>query len=829
MVVSPVHGADGGPVTLHLWGGNWGIPPKDATDAWQRAQRAVFERFQQLHPNVRIVSANGIEVQGPASESGFLMAMAGGTAPDVFYVNLRKLDSYISQNFLYPLNEYVAKDPEVMQRVHPIIRDIVTVNGKTYCIPWFQCVMALNYRKDLFKEAGLDPDKPPRTWDEFYDDCKRLTIPEKGQWGFGFAATPQGTPYHWIDFLWQAGGDVVRQEPNGQWRAVFNSPQGVTALKFYRKLVADPWTRASDGQVFHGVAARSMSYPQDIADGKFGMWFAYSTDIAASKSDVNPSLIGMAALPAGPAGRANEINAGMWGMNSQIKDKPVRDAAWEYIKFMGSEEAERIRTKAYVEAGLSKLVNPDKLQKYGYTEYLRGVPKSWMDANTEGFKHGHPEPHGKNCDMIYTEMDYPFQAIALNPRLDPKKLLDDCAGKINTKLLGFTPPGEMDHKRRIGWIVFAFVLVGLGSMTAIQITRLARAHAEDSGVNTVGEGHRALPHGRPNRAEGGHSGPPLPTTPTPSRTHTFQYHLVPWLFMAPAVLTILVWAYYPLLRGMVMAFQDYRILGGSHFVGLDNFIEAVGRDTFWIAILNSLIYAVMSLALGFFVPIILALMLNEVPRGKMFFRTVYYLPAVTSVLVIMFLWKWFYDPSPRGLFNTLIAFYNQAAISFSHLIPAVSHWVIPSQTWLQNPKLAMLCVILPGIWAGAGPGSIIYLAAMKSIPEDMYEAADLDGASVWRKVWSITLPTLKPLIIINFVGAFIGSFKAMENIFIMTGGGPLNATHTIGLEIWYNAFMYLKFGYATAAAWIMGSMLIGFTMYQLKILRNVRFSAGGQG
>lgn len=299
--------------------------------------------------------------------------------------------------------------------------------------------------------------------------------------------------------------------------------------------------------------------------------------------------------------------------------------------------------------------------------------------------------------------------------------------------------------------------------------------------------------------------------------------------MAPAVLTILVWAYYPLLRGMVMAFQDYRILGGSHFVGLDNFIEAVGRDTFWIAILNSLIYAVMSLALGFFVPIILALMLNEVPRGKMFFRTVYYLPAVTSVLVIMFLWKWFYDPSPRGLFNTLIAFYNQAAISFSHLIPAVSHWVIPSQTWLQNPKLAMLCVILPGIWAGAGPGSIIYLAAMKSIPEDMYEAADLDGASVWRKVWSITLPTLKPLIIINFVGAFIGSFKAMENIFIMTGGGPLNATHTIGLEIWYNAFMYLKFGYATAAAWIMGSMLIGFTMYQLKILRNVRFSAGGQG
>jgi ABC-type sugar transport system permease subunit len=95
-------------------------------------------------------------------------------------------------------------------------------------------------------------------------------------------------------------------------------------------------------------------------------------------------------------------------------------------------------------------------------------------------------------------------------------------------------------------------------------------------------------------------------------------------------------------------------------------------------------------------------------------------------------------------------------------------------------------------------------------------------------VWHITVPSLKPLIIINFVGVFIGSFKVMENIFIMTGGGPLNATHTISLEIWYNAFMYLRFGYATAAAWIMGSMLIGFTMYQLRILKHVRFSTSGR-
>jgi multiple sugar transport system permease protein len=725
------------------------------------------------------------------------MAMAGGTAPDVFYVNFRKLHSYVEQNFLYPLNEYIAKNPEVLSRIHPTVRKVLNVNGKIYCLPWFQCAMALYYRKDLYKEAGLDPNKPPRDWNEFYEYCKKLTIPEKGQYGFGFAAWPQGTSYHWCNFLWQAGGEVVAQTKNGEWRAVFNSPAGVTALKFYRKLVAGEWVRESDGKHFRGVAVRTTSYTQDIMQGKIAQWFAYSTDIVSNRSDFNPSLIGIAPLPAGPAGRANEINAGMWGMNSQIKDPRVRDAAWEYIKFMASEEADRVRTKAYVESGLGKLVNPDKLEKYGYTEYLRMIPKSWVEANKEAFKHGRPEPHGKNCEMIYTELDEPLERITLNPNEDPKKLLDDCARKINAKLLGYAPPGVMEKKRRIAWATFSFLVLLVGYAATSQIKKLARSHTDENTESRIVRGKKTV-------------------------------HLVAWLFMAPAVISILIWAYYPLIRGMTMAFQDYRILGGGKFIGLDNFIEAVEQETFWRGILNSLLYAALSLGIGFFVPIFLALMLHEVPRGKIFFRTLYYLPAVTSGLVILFLWKWFYDPSPQGLFNTIITYYNEVAQTLAkHIHPWLSHLQISHQTWLQDPKLAMICVILPSIWAGAGPGSIIYLAALKSIPEEIYEAADLDGAGIWSKIWRITIPTLMPLIVINFVGAFIGAFKAMENVFVMTGGGPLYATHTIGLEIWYNAFMYLKFGYATAAAWIMGSMLIGFTMYQLRILRNVRFSAAG--
>jgi len=144
--------------------------------------------------------------------------------------------------------------------------------------------------------------------------------------------------------------------------------------------------------------------------------------------------------------------------------------------------------------------------------------------------------------------------------------------------------------------------------------------------------------------------------------------------------------------------------------------------------------------------------------------------------------------------------------------------------WLGNPQLAMFAVVLPGIWAGAGAGSILYLAALKNIATERYEAADLDGATWVQKIRFITLPGLKPLILINLLGVFIAGFKAMENVFVLTQGGPLNATRTIGLEVWQNAFMFLKFGYATAAAWVMGSILIGFTVIQIQSLLKMRFT-----
>lgn len=775
------------PITLRIGGaGSFKLPGKNDTAPRYRADRAIVEAFERQHPNIRLESAQGLRIQGPAAEANLLLQFAAGSAPDVVYVNFRESATYIGQGFLEPLDNYLANDPGVGQRINPVIMNVLkdVGHGHIYSIPYAQFVQALYYRKDIFRAAGLDPDKPPTTWDEFYNDSKLLTDQDKGVWGFEFGTDPDAAGYWWVNFLWQAGGDVIQKNNKGEWQAAFNTPQGVEALSFYKKLMCDPWV-APNGKTYKGVATHSSNMGQDRSRGKVAMWFQYQSNVIANTADtttLNPSLIGIAPMPKGPTGiTANEINAAMWGISSQIKDPRIREAAWEFVRFMSSDEADRIRTKSYVEAGLGNTVNPESLYKYGYGDFTSPQSKSWLEANRTLFQHGKPEPYGENMNQIYVLLGTPLADIERDPKLDPKKLLDAAAKEVNSKLTGYVNPAEMT-RRRIGALT-GFILFALIAGTILMYQ-----------FRSVFGGLKKSLSAEQSQTAGA----------------SVKTHLVAWIFMIPAVITILLWMYYPLCRGLVMAFQDYRILGGSRFIGLDNFIDVFHQPTFWYGLRTSIWFTVYSLGLGFFLPIFLALGLSEIPKGKMLYRTMYYLPAVTSGLIIVFLWKWFEDSSPQGLFNAILH-----TASMGHIQPV---------KWLEDVNTALIATVLPRIWAAAGPGCIIYLAALKGVPEEMYEAADLDGAGIWTKIRHITLPTLKPLILINLVGATIGAFQASESMLVMTGGGPLYATHTLGLEIFYNAFLYLRFGYATAAAWIMGMLLIGFTLFQLRILKDLKFS-----
>lgn len=760
-----------------MGGKSWGIPPKEASDPRSQARRAIFEAFHKAHPDIRVVNAGGLEVVGNTIESAFLMSMAGDTAPDVFYVNFRQYYSFIEQGFCRPLDDFIARDPHSMTRVSPIVKEVLkSYDGRIYAMPWFQVANGLYYRKDHFIEAGLDPSKPPRTWSELHEYAKKLTESKPGRVGFSLAKA-----YHWSNLLWQAGGEIVVPGEGGYWKAAFASEAGVAALDFYRRLMTERWV-GKDGKERGPAAQDVMSHNADIQAGKVSMWFSYTNDVMLNTSDINPALLGVARMPEGPAGHANEINAGMWAINAQVRDPAKLEACWKFIQFFAGEEAAKVNAIKFVELGLGSLVNPVLLKRYGFDDLASQVDPMFVKANEALFLSGKPEPYGRNCQQVYVVLDGALDRALLEPSTPAIKILQETAKQMDQKLLGYTPAEVQQVRRAWAWGVLGIiVLIGLA---------LLRPAWRSAGAVAYRPNSRLL---------------------TKPQTRFF------WLCIMPAAALIALWAYYPLARGLVIAFQDYKLVKGSTWVGLDNFISVFTQPIFYKALVNSFLYVGLTIVIGFFIPIFLALALNEIPRGKVLFRTLFYLPAMTSPIVIAFLWRQFYDKSEQGLLNVV----------FAPFISSLNSWFGTSfpvtNDWLGNPQLAMFAVVLPGIWAGAGPGSILYLAALKNIPEERYEAADLDGASWWHKIRWVTIPGLRPLMLINLLGVFIGGFKAMENIFVLTGGGPLFATHTLGLEVWTNAFMFLKFGYATAAAWVMGAILIGFTLIQIRYLLNMRF------
>ncbi len=782
MVLGSVLAEAAEPITIHMMAASLGIPPPQATDTRSLARRAVFNEFQRRNPGIRVANAGGLELYSDSSEVGLPMSMAGGTGPDIFYVNFRQYYNYIDQGFCRPLDDVLAQNPEIRDGINPTIRKVLeSYDGHIYSVPFFTVAQGLYYRRDHFLEAGLDPSRPPQTWEEFREYAKKLTNTNLGRSGFGFNTVPQSRAYYWINFLWQAGGEVVVPAENGRWRANIATPAGAKALDFYKHLTVDTWLNP-EGLKEGPAALLSPDLGADINRGKVSMWFSYTNDVVLNVSEIPPTVIGIASMPAGPGGKFNEINAGMWAISAKVKDPARLAACWKFIEYFASQEAARVSTERFIEFGLGNLVNPTLLKKFGHADIAATVDKGWVKANEELFKTGKPEPYGKNCQQVYSVLDHALERaqVESTPSIE---ILKGVQEEMDRKLLGYTPPEVMQVQR--AWAL-GFLLVGGLLVSALVFVGFRKAS--------------------------------LQVAVTQSKHVSIKNLLFMAACLAPAVLSIMIWAYYPLGRGLELAFVDYKVMGGSKWIGLDNFIAVFTQPIFYKSLLNSFIYVGLTIVIGFFIPIMLALSLNEIPRAKVFFRTVYYLPAMTSPIVIALLWRQIYDKKPDGVLNSLLTGPFWVWCQVAHL---------PYQPlaldWLGSERLAMLAVVLPGIWAGAGPGSILYLAALKNIPDERYEAADLDGAGWLQKIRAITLPGLRPLMLINLLGVFIGGFKAMENVFVMTGGGPLYATHLIGIEIWTNAFQFLKFGYATAAAWVLGAILVGFTMVQIRSLTQMKF------
>ena len=834
-----------------------------------QANPARYGRHNWDQVSVELERFTGITVKGVEVD---LLAIAGGMAPDILYVNFRKSETYIRNGFLHPLDRpedgYLsAMDQDALgfrinSKLWPVIRRPGPGGTHVWALPYGGALgNVLMFRKDLFDARRLAYPTIDWTLDDVMAAAKKLTDPEAGTYGF-FLMRGKHEAHYWLPMLWSFGGEaVVQDQATGHWKCAFDTREAAEALDFYLRLSAEKWVDAR-GVIRRGYSCKDTGdFTARLERGQIGMWFAYIDEKLMAA--INPDVTGMVPIPAGPTGvRGTELNSKMMGLFSGIKELPVRDAAWEYMRFFDGREAMAIKTRVLVESGLGRFIHPRYLKLFGYPEIERLSPPGWARTFDIALETGKPEPYGGNSNLAYEMMTLPLQqaeTLMLRDQLPPdrSRRLDVLEAHLrkgvvraNDVMMGRVTPRERLLRRGVAAVVMA-VMVGA---FIIGFSRVAR-------VFSTGK---------------------TPSLPVPegqvSRRRRNRFWVVTLLL--PAFLTLILWHYVPLGWGSLMAFQDYRLVGDSSWVGLDNFGDVLFDGFWWQALYNSFRYSFLVLLLTFIPPILLAVLLQEIPKGKLVFRLIYYLPAVVTGIVTMLLWKEFFDPSEHGALNALVlripaigfmvaglaclgvawlfarrlrlnqkrgaawAFIGVGGLfmvtvsrlawpilfpggepvmmALGHLPARLFHHTPEAYHWLADPDTAMLSCVIPMIWAGMGPGCLIYLAALKGIPDDLYEAADIDGATFVDKLLFVVFPILKPLILINFAGAFIASFyNATGNILVMTGGAA--NTEVAGLHIWYKAFTFLQFGPATAAAWMLGVILIGFTVQQLKLLARVEF------
>jgi len=835
-------------------------------------QPPVMIDYFHKHPEIRLRPWSGINLPVGGDSASLAMAMAANNGPDIFEMDIRQS---VKQGMAYPLSQWIGRDgilrngkpklnsegqPERngqidadeakwdgWMKLKPLFRQVVTVDGVPCALPNSTgSYVGLLYSKRLLKKAGLDPLNPPGDWDTFVFWCRKLYDQK--------TKTPGVDIYSqsWAFAPWvaAAGDSVVVQERKSpktgklytfheqatsfitpdtkedlstaipKWRVNVGGEGSIAAARLYHRLRWAPWIldkttgdpiELSKTDIANGYIkykGRRIGFTkEDVIEGciscspnglgdtmnnlgrrlaLFPLWLSDLTMLEAS--GVPPEDLGLLAFP--PMNSKcqpvlqTSASFNMIGKDAQNRGgdtpeerKQYLNTVWDLLRLTNSQEAGNDEIRKKVAAGRARFLNPRDLQRLRLNDYIKEIPPEDMKLWSQ-IENGRilevVEPYMGSWLQFrqFLQMDILDLILKSSGKnFDYVKALKQLEYDGNTGTMFTQSKATLDKHRPIATLIAA--LVGMVIIVFV--------------VLIIIDQRRAFP------------------------SHAGVYKgWLPWAMLVPAVISIALWGYYPLARGMVMAFQDYKIVGKSPMVGLDNFISIALDPNFYHYMLTTFRFVMWNFGLAFFTPIFLALLLTEIPKLKIFFRTLFFLPQMTSGVVVALMWKEMFAGTSSGTINRFFAF-------------ILGHLFTKPVDWLGNPATVMACVIIPVVWAGSGMGSLIYLAALKSVPEELYEAASLDGAGVLKKIWKISLPTLLPLIIINFIGTFIGTFQSMGSIFLLTFGGPGKETMVMSMAIWQEAYVNLRFSLATSYAWILGSLLLGFTYMQMRMLRRMEF------
>jgi multiple sugar transport system permease protein len=278
-----------------------------------------------------------------------------------------------------------------------------------------------------------------------------------------------------------------------------------------------------------------------------------------------------------------------------------------------------------------------------------------------------------------------------------------------------------------------------------------------------------------------------------------------WAFLALPIAFYAGIRFYPTADALLTSLTDWNIVGPRRFVGLENYRRLATDPSFWQVMGNTVQYLIVGVSVSLTLSFVIAYHLDRVRVGHALLRALYFVPHVTTAVAMAWVWRWLYQPVPIGVFNDLLV--------------RVS---LPQQPFLRSTEQALYAVLAPAIWAGLGFQIVVFLAGLKAIPQEYYEAAAIDGAGSWRTLMDVTLPLLRPTIVFLVVVSSIAFLRIFDYVYSMTNGegGPLDSTKPLVLKIYETAFGHFQMGYATAQTVVLFVILLVISLLQLRLLRS---------
>jgi len=756
-----------------------------------RTMAEIFEQYEKENPHVKVVIGQSAARNLVDDPQRVLCAIVGGDPPDIIVFDRYAVGEWAARGAFLALDDEIpgvtgpggfvaedrrAGDPDAIkeENYYKPCWEEACYQGKLYGVPIGTDNRALFYNKDMLIKNGFkallngkEEALPPRSWEELREYAKALShfTGEGSSRRLKLAGFVPNYGNSWLYLYgWQNGARFMSADGK---TCLLNEPAVVGALEFM-KTIYDDMGGAAEVNAFQSSFQGEALDPfltEKIAMKIDGNWVL--SGIAAYKPDMN---FGVCPAPMPRAGQERISWLGGWAWVIPQGAKHPREA-WKLIRKLASLETclHMAAIQARTEAAQGRMFVPGlnadrRVTEALFNKYMKDANPKFRDA-LQVFIDLLPlsryRPVTPVGQLLWNQHIQAYEnAIFAKPgdNLTPQRALDESTAIVQRELDRMFRPEAGPEVRWDHMVLLYFVLLGSGAAAVIVWF------------------HTRFKAGLQRRREA----------------------WAGWLFASPWIIGFICFTGGPILCSLIMSFCTYDAMAPSRLVFLRNYKEMFLDDRLFAVSLWNTGFMLIGIPLGMVFGLGVALLLDAKVAGMSIYRTLFYLPSIVPGVASALLWILIFNPN-SGILNW-----------------ALEHLGLPRLNWLQDQHWSKPALILQGLW-GAGAGMIVWLAGLKEIPTELYEAAAIDGANVFQRFRHITIPMLTPYIFFSLVMGLIGTFQIFGPAYLMTAGGPVNSTLFYAYNLFNHAFRYLHMGYASALAWVLFAVVFALTMLQLKM------------